>query len=234
MTYVYRGEKGTFNYEVTKKPMRKIKMIVRDGVALVSAPEKCKNDLIHEFVEKNAEWVFAQIAKREAQVERIANGLEISILGTKRKIIVSSGRTHALLGDSALFVSVPDPSDKAYVVETVDKFLLKLAKEELNDSLDRMMTVSEEKGLGIERPSLAIRKMTSRWGSCTSERGTIRLNQHLVRLDRELIDYVTAHELAHLLEANHSSSFYAVLLKLCPDFAVKRRMLRCIDVNNFQ
>lgn len=213
--------------------MRKIKMIVRDGVALVSAPERCKNELIHEFVEKNAAWVFAQIAKREAQAERIANGLEISILGTKRRIIVSSGRTHALLGDSALFVSVPDPADKAHIEETVDKFLLKLAKEELTASLDRVMQKAEEKGLGIERPALTVRKMTSRWGSCTSDMGTIRLNAHLVRLDRDMIDYVTAHELCHLVEANHGSGFYALLLKLCPDFVEKRRLLKCIDVNNF-
>ncbi len=234
MTYVYKSEEGTFNYEVTKKPMRKIKMIVRDGAALVSAPERCKNELIHEFVEKNAPWVFAQIAKREAQAERIAAGLEISVLGTKRKIIVSSGRTHVLLGDCALFVSVPDPADKAHIIETVEKFLLKLAKEELAASLDRVMERAEMLGLGIERPSLTVRKMISRWGSCTADNGAIRLNQHLVRLDRGLMDYVTAHEVAHLVEANHSSSFYAVLLKLCPDFVEKRRLLKCADVNNFQ
>jgi len=135
--------------------------------------------------------------------------------------------------DIALFVSVPDPSDKAHIEETVDKFLLKLAKEELSASLDRMMALAEEKGLGIDRPALTVRKMTSRWGSCTSDMGTIRLNAHLVRLDRELIDYVTAHEISHLVEANHSSRFYAVLLKLCPDFAAKRRLMKCIDVNNF-
>ncbi len=234
MTYVYKCEKGTFNYEVTKKPMRKIKMIVRDGTALVSAPERCKNELIHDFVAKNASWVFAQLAKKEAQAERIANGLEISILGTKRKIVVSSGRTHVLLGDLALFVSVPDPADKAHIIDTVEKFLLKLAKEELSLSLDRIMERAEEKSLGIERPALTVRKMISRWGSCTSDSGTIRLNQHLVRLDRSMIDYVTAHEVSHLVEANHSSSFYAVLFKLCPDFVEKRRMLKCVDVNNFQ
>jgi len=98
MAYVFKGEEGSFNYEITKKPMRKIKMIVRDGMALVSAPERCRDELIHEFVEKNSGWVFAQFAKKEAQAERIANGHEISILGTKRKIIVSSGRSHVLLG----------------------------------------------------------------------------------------------------------------------------------------
>lgn len=233
MTYVYSGDEGSFTYEVTKRPMRKLKMTVRGEVACVSAPERCEDRLIHEFVENNAQWVFAQLRKRENSVERIANGLEISVLGTKRKIIVSSGRTYALLGDYALFVSVPDPSDREHIRETVDKFLLGLAKEELSASLDRVMSVAEEVGLDIERPSLTVRKMSSRWGSCTSERGTIRLNAHLVRLDRELMDYVTAHEVAHLLEANHGSGFYGVLLKLCPDFVAKRRIMRTIDVNNF-
>lgn len=233
MTHVYKSEAGTFTYEITKKNMRKIKMIVRDGIALVSAPVRCSDEQIHEFVNKNAAWVFAQIEKREAEAERIANGLEITVLGTKRRIIVSSGRTRVLLGDSALFVSVPDPADKAHIEESVDKFLLRLAKDELSASLDRMMAAAQEQGLDIERPLLTVRKMTSRWGSCTADNGTIRLNQHLVRLDRELIDYVTAHEISHLVEANHSSRFYAVLLKLCPDFVQKRRMMKLVDVNNF-
>ncbi len=233
MTYVYKGEEGIFNYEVTKKNMRKLKMIVRDGIALVSAPKTCSDEQIHDFVAKNAEWVISRIEKKEAQAERIANGLEISVLGTRRKIIVSSGRTRVLLGDFALFVSVPDPSDKGHIEEAVEKFLHNLAKEELSHSLDRMMAVADEKGLGIERPTLTVRRMISRWGSCTSESGTIRLNEHLVRLDRELIDYVTAHEIAHLVEANHGSGFYAVLLKLCPDFVQKRRIMKGIDVDAF-
>ncbi len=234
MTFEYKGEQGTFTYEVTKKNMRKLKMIVRDGIALVSAPDRCSDEQIHDFVRKNADWVFAQIEKKEASAERVAHGLEITVLGTKRRIIVSSGRTHVLLGDSALFVSVPDPADKEHIREAVDKFLLKLAKEELSQSLDRMMALAWEKGLEIERPLLTVRKMTSRWGSCTAENGTIRLNQHLVRLDRELIDYVTAHEISHLVEANHSSRFYGVLIKLCPDFIKKRKLMKYVDVNNFE
>ncbi len=234
MTFEYKGEQGTFTYEVTKKNMRKLKMIVRDGIALVSAPDRCSDEQIHDFVSKNADWVFAQIEKKEASAERVAHGLEITVLGTKRRIIVSSGRTNVLLGDAALFVSVPDPADKEHIREAVDKFLLKLAKEELSKSLDRMMALAWEKGLEIERPLLTVRKMTSRWGSCTAENGTIRLNQHLVRLDRELIDYVTAHEISHLVEANHSSRFYGVLIKLCPDFIKKRKLMKYVDVNNFE
>ncbi len=233
MTCIFSNSEGTFSYEVTKKPMRKLKMTVRGGIAHVSGPERCTDKQVREFVEKNAEWVFAQIKKQENNIERVANGLEISVLGTKRKIVVSSGRTYALLGDSALFVSVPDPADREHINETVDKFLMNLAKKELSASLDRVMDTAKEKGLAIERPSLTVRKMTSRWGSCTSERGAIRLNAHLVRLDRELIDYVTAHEVAHLLEANHGSGFYAVLLTLCPDFVAKRRIMKTVDVNSF-
>lgn len=234
MTFEYKGELGTFTYEVTKKNMRKLKMIVRDGIAFVSAPNRCSDEQVHDFVSKNAAWVFAQIEKKEASAERVAHGLEITILGTKRRIVVSSGRTNVLLGDAALFVSVPDPADKEHIRDAVDKFLLKLAKEELSQSLDRMMALAWEKGLDIERPLLTVRKMTSRWGSCTAENGTIRLNQHLVRLDRQLIDYVTAHEISHLVEANHSSRFYAVLLKLCPDFVQKRKLMKYVDVNNFE
>ena len=68
-----------------------------------------------------------------------------------------------------------------------------------------------------QMPSLRIRLMKSRWGSCIPTKNAVTLNARLVMYPRECIEYVIAHELCHLLEANHSAAFYAHLTAFMPE-----------------
>jgi hypothetical protein len=65
----------------------------------------------------------------------------------------------------------------------------------------------------------------TRWGSCTSG-GSIRLNWRLIKAPPSVIDYVVIHELAHLVELNHSPSFWQIVAQLCPDYAEQRALLK--------
>jgi predicted metal-dependent hydrolase len=66
---------------------------------------------------------------------------------------------------------------------------------------------------------------TTQWGSCTA-RGVVRLNWQLVKMPLHLIDYVVVHELAHLVEMNHSPAFWRVVESACPDYKQCRVELR--------
>jgi len=66
--------------------------------------------------------------------------------------------------------------------------------------------------------------MKSRWGSCSS-RGNLSFNTLLSHLPEGMVEYVVLHEMAHLLEMNHSPRFWAILESEMPDFAERRRML---------
>lgn len=70
---------------------------------------------------------------------------------------------------------------------------------------------------GFPLPSLKVRDMKSQWGNCRRELGVITLNKRLYSLPRRLIELVAAHELAHMVEPNHSAAFYAVLSSVMPD-----------------
>ena len=74
---------------------------------------------------------------------------------------------------------------------------------------------------------LKFRKMRSRWGSCNSKR-EITLNSELSRVDRELIDYVVVHELAHIQHMNHSKSFHALVEAYLPNSKEHRKELKNI------
>ena len=91
-------------------------------------------------------------------------------------------------------------------------------------SLERMYPLVAP--LGVPRPVLRARYMTSRWGSCHYAKGVIVLNTALAAVEGELLDYVTLHELVHFLHPNHGPGFYAAMDALLPDWREKRRRLK--------
>ena len=80
---------------------------------------------------------------------------------------------------------------------------------------------------GIDRasPPLSLRDTRSRWGSCTAE-GRLMLSWRLVMAPPAVLDYVAAHEVAHLVHLDHSPRFWALTERLCPGWKVQRRWLR--------
>lgn len=78
--------------------------------------------------------------------------------------------------------------------------------------------------LGVPVPAVRLSAARTRWGSCSSLSG-IRLHWRLIHLRPELSDYVVAHEVAHLLEMNHSPRFWSVVEALCPEWRALRAEL---------
>ncbi|HNB07544.1 MAG TPA: DUF45 domain-containing protein, partial [Thauera aminoaromatica] len=74
-------------------------------------------------------------------------------------------------------------------------------------------------------PPVSLSSAATRWGSCSTRSG-IRLHWRLIHLEPALIDYVVAHEVAHLAEMNHSPRFWAVVERLYPDWRAARAALR--------
>jgi predicted metal-dependent hydrolase len=81
--------------------------------------------------------------------------------------------------------------------------------------------------MGVAPRMLKLSAAKTQWGSCTT-RGTVRLNEQLIRLPLRLVDYVVVHELAHLREMNHSAAFWEVVKGTCPNYAKLRRELKAI------
>ena len=79
---------------------------------------------------------------------------------------------------------------------------------------------------GYARPALRVRAMRTRWGSYSRRTNSISLNVSLIKAPAEFMEYVVAHELAHLTYLDHSPGFQGVLSDLMPDWKVRRRRLR--------
>ena len=78
----------------------------------------------------------------------------------------------------------------------------------------------------VRRPEIGFRDMTSRWGSCCKAKGWVHFNYRLIFYPNRCVEYVVAHELTHLVEANHSPAFYRVLEEVMPDWKTWRQLLK--------
>lgn len=131
------------------------------------------------------------------------------------KEYVKMDREHILVG-------VGDKSDRGQVKKRLTNWYRQQAHEIFCERVEIWFPRFER--YGIPRPQVIVRQMRSQWGSC-SVRGKMNLNLKLVMVPRQFIDYVIVHELCHLIEHNHSQSFYALMSKIMPDWEEKRESL---------
>lgn len=96
----------------------------------------------------------------------------------------------------------------------------RILQERLPTLLDRWVPV-----VGRRPERISLRKMKTRWGSCTPATASIRLNTDLAWLDPDLLEYVLVHELTHLYEHGHGPSFRARMDRYMPDWTERRRRL---------
>lgn len=105
----------------------------------------------------------------------------------------------------------------------IDKWYKKKAKTLFKERLDEIYNHYTE---NIPYPDLRIRKMTTRWGVCNTRLKVVTLNLELIKRDIKYLDYVIVHELSHLIEANHSSKFWALVEKNYPDYKKIRKEMK--------
>ena len=112
------------------------------------------------------------------------------------------------------------PGPNRMVAPRTKAFFKLQARQALIEATDKYAAA-----VGQDYKSLTVRDTTSRWGSCSSI-GNINYSWRLIMAPQAVLEYVAAHEVAHLVEMNHSDRFWAVVGSLCPNFDVQRIWLR--------
>jgi predicted metal-dependent hydrolase len=90
----------------------------------------------------------------------------------------------------------------------------------------RELVAEWERRFGVTVAFVGIRKMSTRWGSCTAKTRRIRLNAALEYCPRECLEYVIVHELAHIRENNHSPRFWAIAAAALPDYKARQAKMK--------
>lgn len=210
-------------YRFARTRRRTIGIAVDASGLSVSAPRNAPWREIEAFVREKQRWILARLEEwagaPRPTVIRGATGETLPVFGAPHTLVVLEGRRDVAREDARIVVRAPSPRNAlALLVEW-------LKREALAALLPR--TVDYAGRLGRAAPPVALSRARTQWGVCTA-RGDIRLNWRLVHLEPTLADYVVAHEVAHLVELNHSKRFWNLLETLYPDWRGARERLELV------
>ncbi|WP_343222912.1 SprT family zinc-dependent metalloprotease [Paracoccus bogoriensis] len=188
--------------------------VPRDGgTPVLTLPQRAAAADGIAFVHERADWLRAAMGRRPLP-RMVAAGAVLPVEGRGLRIAPAPLRAVAVSGDSLL---VPEARPVGPVIAA---WLRGLAAARLRDACDRHAA-----RLGRPWRALVLRDTRSRWGSCTHD-GRLMFSWRLAMAPPDVLDYVAAHEVAHLAHMDHSSRFWATVETLLPDHASPRAWLR--------
>lgn len=210
---------------VERKNIKTIRLRVKpDGAVFVSAPKRAANAQIELFVRNNIGWLRAKLEEHSERTTDCSfeDGDKVKLFGEELTLrIVSAKRASVRIEGGELFLSVKEGLGAQEREELIDKLLYKKALERIVP----MIAQKYEGKLGVKAASWSYRNMKTRWGSCSTQTGKMRINTKLAAHPPECIEYVVLHELCHLIEANHSARFYVLVEAQMPDWKQRRKRL---------
>jgi hypothetical protein len=183
---------------------------------IVSAPWRSTEQRITGIIRDAEDWVLSKLAVWSAYPSRNqswADGDTIKYLGRDLLLNVREDSAAALATLSeanCLQVALPEPRDAVAVRTAVLKWYRRHATSNFTERIGVYARL-----YGLPAPRLFLSGARTRWGSCNVKR-EVRLNWRLIQAPQPTIDYVVAHELAHLVEMNHSRRFWNLVAAVCP------------------
>lgn len=182
------------------------------------APNKRLVSDAARFASERIGWIESRLDLLPKQVS-LSPGDTFQLLGCDCVITLEGeGRRARLIEGEPMLLSLPGELET--VGRRAERFLKKLAKDELSAAVE---TYCER--LGVDARRVTVKDTRSRWGSCTSD-GRLAFSWRLVMAPREVLEYVAAHECAHLLEMNHSPRFWAHVERCRPAWKRERSWLK--------
>jgi len=212
-------------YRLIRARRRTIGMEVDLNGLTVRAPRWVTLVEIDAALHERALWIGRALAewqnrRRDVMPREWKSGAPILYRGRELCLAIFPARREAIASDLFhLTVRHPRAHDEAQVAEGVGRWLKYQAWH-----LIAPRVAFHSQRITSSTPAVRLSNARSEWGSCNA-RGEIRLNWRLVQLPPELADYVVAHEVAHLVELNHSPRFWATVENLLPGHVALRREL---------
>lgn len=180
------------------------------GEILVTAPSKRTLPEAIRFAKDRIDWIAGQLDDR-LKARPFTEGMAIPYRGKSHTILRSGGpRTPVEIDDEFLPV-IRVGGDAAHLNRRLVDWMKRQARDCLTERADHYCA-----RLGKKRRGIRIRDTRTRWGSCSSD-GVLSFSWRLIMAPAEILEYVAAHECAHLIHMNHSPAFWRELAALGVD-----------------
>ncbi len=196
------------------------------GRVRVSAPHRLGDDQVRLAVIQRLSWIKRQrerLQSTQRQSEReMVTGESHYVWGVRRrlKVIERPGRAHFETEGDRLLLYVPEGTTPQRRREYLDSWYRKQIREALPDLIAKW----EEK-LDLKVPQWSIRRMKTKWGSCSRETRHIWFNTELAKKHPDCLEYVLVHEMTHYLERNHGERFTKLMDDFMPSWHARRDQL---------
>ena len=213
------------NFQITVHPDLRVVVDVPCGVT---------SEKVIARVRKKAPWIFRQLRYFEQFLpreprKRYVSGETFRYLGRQYRLKVSQGQPNEVkLSGRFLHVTTAEPNRTELVKRQVDGWYSRRAIVTYENRLQQFLDGNGR--FGTSMPTIRIRKMRGRWGSCDQKR-SILLNTELLKAPSYCIDYVIAHELCHLQHGDHGSQFQRLLTRMMPDWRERKERLERVTVS---
>ena len=223
------------NCEIKRSRRRTVALYVHpDKRVEIRMPLLFSVDEIEPFLIKHSRWLFNRLdlpEKKPVEPKKFVSGELHYFLGKQYPIEIVASDKNSVVFDNEKIV-IRQRVDKSTsqqvnlsksVSDLLDRWYLEQAKRVFREI--SIPLVESMKKYNVAPKSFAIKKMKTRWGSCSSK-GNINLNLHLIKLPEQCIKEVILHELCHLVHFNHSKDFYALMTAEMPDWKVWKKEIK--------
>jgi len=218
------GKPVTYTLKRTGR-RRSIGLRIDDRGLTVNMPLRGSEKWLHSVLQEKAAWVVEKLESWQAKKpapQQWVDGEPLSYRGERftLRIVPSLFDAPPQLHGTQLIVHTSKTDNPAGIEKIILRWYQREALQLFTECIEHFAPL-----MHVTPREIKLSSARTQWGSCTS-RGTVRLNWQLIKMPLELVDYVVAHELAHLREMNHSAAFWSVVETVCPDYAKRRGELR--------
>lgn len=219
---------GDLSIQVTRKTIKHVHLSVHppEGRVTMTVPSATRLDTARAYAVTRLGWIRKHQERMRRQVRESPRRFverESHFLWGRRhlfSLVHREAKPGVTLDHRRITLTVRPGSGKTKRAEVMHEWHKSLLHEVLPELIRKW-----EPRLGVRVRAYFLQRMKTRWGSCNHRAGTIRLNTELVKKPKDLVEYVLVHEMAHLLEPNHSARYYAILNKQYPTWREARAEL---------
>ena len=228
-------ELGELQAEVTRKAIKHVHLSVLPpaGKVRVAAPQGMPLDTIRLFVVSKLGWIRSQQRKlqsQERETPREFLNKESHYVWGKRYLLEvrhADAAPSVELTPRKLHLRVRPGTDQGRCEAVLDAWY----RQQIRDALPVLLR-QWEPALGVKANRIFVQRLKTKWGSCTSEAGNIRLNTDLAKKPPQCLEYILVHELVHLIEPTHNARFVTVMDRHLPHWQHLRRQLNALPVRH--
>jgi len=235
VTYNLKYKDYNIPINIERKKIKHLYIRVYPDLSVhVKAPQRALKYIVNKQIAERGDWIIKQIEKYKSQPQKALpkqyiHGEQHLYLGQLYNLHISyAARTKVSIKDNNIIIQTKNYTYSTAIKKALYNWYRKQADIIFNERTDICFAHFCNYHKNFVRPFVAIRNMKSRWGSMSVPKNGIRcmcLNLQLIQNNIEQLDYVIMHELAHMIEHNHSKAYYAILNKLMPDWKARKANL---------